>query len=713
MRESRAMSAAGASTRLLSLVFTDLAGSTALKAERGDAAGSALVGRHRQHVGHLATELQGRVVDFAGDGAFLAFEAPSAAVLFALRLQALHAAEPALPAVRIGVHLGEVGEREGRVEGIAVDLASRVQSLARPGQILVSGAAASAARPRSERELLGRAVRWQSHGAYLLKGSAEPLEIVEVGLAGSAPFAAPEAGEKARPARRGASPALARALLGGAVLLALAAVASAVWWAQQPASDAPLAGDAAASATNAPTTAATPIRSLAVLPLANLSGDPEQEFFADGMTETLITELAKLPGVRVISRTSVMQFKGTKTPLREIAKALNVEGVIEGSVMRAGGEVRITTQLIDARSDAHVWAEQYDRELARVLEIQREVAKAVAAQISIALTPQQTALLATPKPVDPRAQDAYFRAQILYDEYRIESMEAAARELAEALRIAPDWAAARAFHATVITRQVFPNRTVPRSDGLPRAREEATRAIALDPTSGDAYAALGLVETLDWNWAAAESAFEAALERGRPAAVFDDYAVFLTARGRCDEALRIRDEAVATSPASLPPRALRAFNLVLCDRLPEAQAVLDALPPTESLGPALLPRLWIAELTGRFDEAIAVMRQFAGVAAEYLGTVAELERAHRDGGAMGYWRARAAHAEQVGLNGESAGYYAQLGDRDRAFEWLERGFEAKDPSVLMLTTVPYLKPLRSDPRFADLARRMRLPAPQP
>jgi TolB-like protein len=334
-----------------------------------------LIARHREHLLRLAGETGGRVVDFAGDGCFLVFETPSAAALFALQLQQLHASEPELPQVRVGIHLGEVSERVGRVEGLAVDLASRIQSLARPGQVLVSGAAAASARQRIDREVAGRAVDWKSHGAYLLKGAGEPLEVVEVASKRQRPS------PRRRPARRRGPcrEASARAL-GGAHFGARAGGGYLRFQAR----------------------AADPIRSIAVLPLENLSGDPEQDYFADGMTDALIGELAKLGALDVISRTSVMQYKGAHRPLREIAGELGVDGIIEGSVLRDGEEVRITAQLIDARSDHHLWSDSYQRELRAVLAIQSEVARAVARQIELSLTPGEAARLVPPAPVDPR-----------------------------------------------------------------------------------------------------------------------------------------------------------------------------------------------------------------------------------------------------------------------------------------------------------------------
>jgi TolB-like protein/class 3 adenylate cyclase len=695
-------SAPAPGSSLLTLVFTDLAGSTALKVERGDVAGGALIARHREHVTELAREHAGRVVDFAGDGAFLAFEAPSAAAQFALALQAAHAAEPELPAVRVGIHLGEVSEREGRVEGLAVDLASRVQSLARPGQVLLSAAAAGAARQRTPGELSGRTVRWRSHGAYTLKGTDEPLEIYEAGLEGVAPFAAPLAGEKARPTRR-AIPRIA-ALLLGALLLAGAGGA---WWF--------LARNAAApTATPSSEPVLSPIRSLAVLPLANLSGDPEQEYYADGMTETLIAELAKLPGVRVISRTSVMQFKGKRTPLPEIAKLLNVEGVIEGSVMRAENQVRITAQLIDARSDQHVWAEQYDRELARVLEIQSEVAKAVAKQIALALTPEQAARLKPPKPVDPRAQVAYFRG--LSERDLAMNWGSAQTSFEESVRLAPEFAPAWAALSIWYSASCY----LGCEDVLAaakRAREAAARALQLDPDLGDAHAAAAMVDTyFGWDWPAAERGFRRAQELGSSTDPFGKGALLATLlldTGRRDEALAEFERWSREAPPDLTTRGLRFDFLFYTGRYEEALREANfALQADRTAANFHFFRGDALELLGRYEDAIDSYKE--GLAASGDASDGEaLERGFRSEGRAGYFRAWERRNVRQGEWTSAAGSRAMRGDIDGAFALLERAFEARDPYLRRLIVSPWLAPLRSDPRFADLARRMKLPLPKP
>ena len=247
-----------------------------------------------------------------------------------------------------------------------------------------------------------------------------------------------------------------------------------------------------------PAPATGEIRSLAVLPLENLSGDPEQEYFADGMTDTLIGDLAKIGGLSVISRTSVMHYKGQRKPLlKEIARELNVEGILEGTVMRAGDRVRISTQLIDARTDQHIWSERYDRELSDVLALQSDVARAVAEQVRLELTPDEQAVLTVSRKVDPRAFDAYLRGLQIMDKgpSNIRAWGPQAIEQFErAVELDPDFAEAWSMLAGA--RALLSNLSFDLSyrNELAKAREAAQRALEIDDRLGQAHTLLGFVQ---------------------------------------------------------------------------------------------------------------------------------------------------------------------------------------------------------------------------
>ncbi len=303
-RDAPGMTNTIASSRILTLVFTDLADSTALKMARGDQVVGALIERHRAIVRRVAAESGGRIIDWAGDGCFLTFETPSAALTFALRLQLAHSNSPDLPGVRTGMHLGEVSERSGadgddtrpRVEGLAVDLAARIASLASPAQVLMSATVANSARQRLDYQQFRQPIRWETYGSYVLKGFDEPLEIREAGLEGVASFTVPAAGEKATPLpqRQTAKPPRRAWPLAVASLVILGALGGYLAWSNALKSAAvSTVGDAAqadSEMANVPDFGGRP--AIAVLPFDNLSPDPEQAFFADGLAEDLITRLS-------------------------------------------------------------------------------------------------------------------------------------------------------------------------------------------------------------------------------------------------------------------------------------------------------------------------------------------------------------------------------------------------------------------------------------
>ena len=355
-------------------MFTDIVGSTAMTA-RSESVGLALRDRHRILVRTEVERYHGRFIEAPGDESLSTFESAVDAVHAALAIQHSLRDETDLQ-LRTGLHLGETMFRGNEVFGDGVNIAARVRALAAAGEILSSAEIAHAVQNQPHIETAPR-------GEERLRGVAHPVTLYAVSGVAAEPSIAP--------ARR-AKPAGARARwLALSVVALLAAASGVAWWISGRASD------------------LDPIKSIAVLPLENLSGDPEQEYFALGMTEALITDLAKIDALRVISRTSVMSHREVRQPMREIAAALGVEAVIEGSVMRAGDRVRITAQLIDARTDTHLWSGSYERDLGDILALQSEVARAVALEIRDELTPREHARLAAAGKVNPAAYDATLR----------------------------------------------------------------------------------------------------------------------------------------------------------------------------------------------------------------------------------------------------------------------------------------------------------------
>ena len=301
------------------------------------------------------------------------------------------------------------------------------------------------------------------------------------------------------------------------------------------------------------------VKSLAVLPLNNFSGDPEQDYFSDGMTEALISNLGLIAGLKVISRTSVMQYKDTQSPLPEIARELGVDVVVEGSSLLVGEHVRVTVQLIEAATDHHLWSRRYDRDLHDVLTLQREVASAIAQEIEVRLTPGEQSRLASARPVNPEAHLAYLKGR--YHWHR-RTLEEAFEYFNQAVAIDPEDPLAYSGLADCC-HKLGVNHLVPPSEAFPRAKAAAMRALEIDDMLSEAYTPLGFMLTnYDWNWPEAERVFSRAIELNPSyAGAHEVYAWLLTFLGRGDEAAAEAERALDLNPYSYAQTA--QFGLAL------------------------------------------------------------------------------------------------------------------------------------------------------
>jgi TolB-like protein/class 3 adenylate cyclase len=493
-----------AHSRTLTLAFTDLADSTALKGERGDHAVGDLIDRHRAIVRRLVVDCDGRIIDWAGDGCFLTFGAPSAALAFSLLLQQAHAGEPDLPDVRIGLHMGEVSERPGadgdgshpRVEGLAVDLAARISSLAAAGQVLMSAVVADSARQRIDTRLFHHPVRWEAYGHYLLKGFDEPLEIREAGLEGIASFVAPTGSEKARPERplrasprrRHAVPIAAACLL---ILAALLVYAKLSELAPEVASNGDDGSKTTMSLADEPEFDGRP--AIAVLPFDNLSPEPDQAFFADGLAEDLITRLASWRAFPVIARNSSFQYRGGNLDLKRVGAELGARYLVEGSVRRSDNRIRVTAQLIDATSAEHLWAETYDRAIGDVFALQDEIGSTIAASLVGDLTRAEGERAQQQGTEDLEAWSAYQLGLQHADRYTGEDAVEAARLFEHAVELDPRFATAHARLALVHWMALSGDGSAATPEQVSAALAIARRAVELDPREPVAYAALAAV----------------------------------------------------------------------------------------------------------------------------------------------------------------------------------------------------------------------------
>jgi serine/threonine-protein kinase len=456
------------------------------------------------------------------------------------------------------------------------------------------------------------------------------------------------------------------------------------------------------------------IEALAVLPLQNLSGDPKQEYFADGMTEALITNLAKIRALRVIPRTTAMQYKESRKPLVEIGREMHVDAVVEGSVLRSGDRVRITAQLVHLDTERHLWAESYERDLSDILALQGEVARAIAQQIRINLTPQEHSRLSRVRTVDPEAYEAYLKGRHFWNKFNKDALKKAIEYFQGAVSKDPEYAPGHlglaasfcvAGEAGLRPRQTFP-----------LAKRSALRALELDDCLAEAHTTLANVNHLyEWDWAGAEAEFVRALQLDAAEPLTHAfYARYLAAMSRPDEAIVEAEKAHELDPLSLIVNANFGIVLYYARRYAEAidrfRKVIE-IDPEFFIARHYLGRVY--ERTARFDKALA----------EFLAALDHSRGHPRSMAALGCAYAALGKHDQAtrileSLNELSekkhvspyalAEFHSALGETDRALTWLEKAFAAREGWLAYMNVEPWLDVLRPQPRFQELLGKLGL-----
>ena len=460
----------------------------------------------------------------------------------------------------------------------------------------------------------------------------------------------------------------------------------------------------------------TSIRSIAVLPLDNLSGDPSEEFFVDGMTDQLITDLAKVGSLRVISRTSVMQYKGAKKGLPEIARELSVDAIVEGSVIRSGQRVRVTAQLVQAPSDRHLWAETYDRDLGDILKLQGDVADAIAQQVHAELTRTQHAQLRTAHAVNPAAYDAYLKGRLIFtNEFtKPDSLKEAQHYFEESIQKDPEFALAYTGLADTYAYLAFA-RALQKDQAYRSAKEALAKALSLDDSIGEAHDTLGLLNSdFDWDWDAADREFNRAIALAPSySCAHEDRAIFLATTGRRDEALAEIAKIDQLDYGFSSARSESATYYALRDypRLIEASKRGLLLNPNDKLQHYTLGVGY--EGTGKLQEAISEYQKAAETWDDSQSVVA-LAHAYSAAGKKNEAEKILRNLERK-LKGSLASPYTMatiytgLGENNKAFEFLEKSYSEKSLDIpLSLKSDLLLDDLRPDPRFQDLLHRMGL-----
>jgi TolB-like protein/DNA-binding winged helix-turn-helix (wHTH) protein len=453
-----------------------------------------------------------------------------------------------------------------------------------------------------------------------------------------------------------------------------------------------------------------PIQALAVLPLANLSGDPEQEYFADGMTESLITELGKISSPRVISRQSVMQYKSSKKSLREIAGELKVDAVLEGAVERSGDRLRVTIHLSQALPERQLWAQEYNRNIRDTLSLQGEIARAITDEIQVKLTPEERTRLAASRPVNPEAQDDYLRGLYFGSKWTEFALQTAIARFKRAIEKDPTYAPAYAELAMAYFWLGNPEQGGPSArETMPQARAAVTKALQLDPSLARAHLALGLVVlNSEWNWSEAENQYRLALKLNPNCGeCHAAYSVLLRGLGRNDEAIVQINRAIELDPLSSVYRDALAGISFSSRQYDLAIKQCENLNGDDS---AILVGLSYAQ-KNMYPEAIANLEK--GIARSgretsnlgYLGQVYGLAGRKSDTRKIiGELRERSRH--HYVFPSVFAYAYLGLGDKDKALTFLERAYEEQDPALFYLKMSPLLDPLRSEPRFQALLQRV-------
>jgi serine/threonine protein kinase/Tfp pilus assembly protein PilF len=423
------------------------------------------------------------------------------------------------------------------------------------------------------------------------------------------------------------------------------------------------------------------IESLAVLPLKNLSGDPAQEYFADGMTEELTTDLSKIGAVRVISRTSAMRYKDANKSLPEIARELNVDAVVEGSVERSGDRVRITAQLIHAPTDTHLWADSYERDLRNIPSLQDEVARDIASQIKVTLTPQEQAQLSSSRPIEPEAYENYLKGRYYYSKLSTEGFHEALKYFQQAVQLDPKSALAYVGEADCYKELGIWGALPPRESSS-KAKAAVHKALEIDNNLGEAHATLAHLHFVyDWDWAGAQKEFNRALELSpRSSEVHDLYAIYLSAMGSQDEAVAEIEKAHALDPVSQPANTVLGFVYLLAHRFDKA---IEQLQKTLVLYPGSAidhNNLGICyEHKGRYQEAVEEYLKSDEIEGATGEELAIRRGAFLKAGLQGFLQEELKSDITDSKHDyvppfEFAQLYARMGDKDRAFEKLEETY---------------------------------------
>jgi adenylate cyclase len=639
-----------AQRRLAAVMFTDIVGYSSLT-QKNERLALELLEEHRKIVRPIVARHNGREIKTMGDAFLIEFESALEATQCAIDMQKTfndHNQQAIVERrihLRIGIHLGDVLQRQSDVLGDAVNIASRIEPLAQPDGICISQQVYDQVRNKIDCPI-------EDLGPHQLKNIEDPISVYRI-----------------LPSRENSEM----------------------------------------------TQVSLDRKRIAVLPFLNISPDPNDAYFADGLTEELIARLSTISGLKVIARTSIMRFRGTAKGVGEIGKELKSGTVLEGSVRMAANRLRVTAQLIDATTEEHLWVQNYDRQLEDVFAIQTEVAQKVSDALETQLLSEEREHIEKKPTVNIGAYTFYLKGRYYWNERSRDALEKAIKYFEEAIRRDPGFALAYAGLADSYIVLVDHGH-LPRSEGFPKAKEAARKALELDETLAEAHTSLGTILSREWDWRGAEGEFAKAL-RSNPnyATAHHWYSIHLLEAGRVDEAIRELTIAEELDPLSPMIRAYAGLVYFAARKYDIALAELDkALELDPNFVPAHANRIDVYCAKSMSEEALAEL-EWVQPFFQPLSTAMKAEV-----GSVYAASGRTEEAKRILLECEEASAYEpaedvnqwalalihlKLGNKDRALEWLEKAFEARTTTPFLVKLSPHFDEITSDPRFDELLKK--------
>jgi len=674
--------------KLRAVMFADMTGYTAMMQE-DEAHAKLLRQRQRQTLDSLISAHHGTILQYFGDGTLSIFDSATDAVRCGIAIQNELQKEPSVK-LRIGIHIGDIVYDSEGIYGDCVNIASRIESLSVPGAVLFSAKVYDEI--KNQRDIKAKPI-----GKFHLKNVKQPLEIYAATNDGLViPLPAEIHGKTVEPSSLSSlfkkrSVRLITLLAAGIIIALIFALLVLV-----PKKN-------------------SSINSIAVLPLENLSGDSTQEYFVSGMHETLISKLSKISALKVISRTSTIQYKNKKIPLPQIAKELGVKALLEGSVIREGDKVRISVNLIDGQTDKNIWSQDFDRELQSILTLYSEVAKKIAAEIKISLTPQDQERFVSAPLVNTQAYQYYLFGRHYWNQRTIQNYKQAIESYKKALALDSSYALAYAALADCYIL-LGEQGGMPQKDAGSLAKELIDTALRLNPNLAEAHASNGTWKLgFEWNWTEAETEFKKAIALNPDLAItYQWYGRMLGFIGRYDEALVQLAKAKELDPLSPVIVAYTSQVYIYSKQYKKSEEILQQalkLHPNHALILHNIGELYIAQ--GRYEEAIAPLKKSAdeSASAHYKAMLAlAYARANQQREATTILNALLNSADQRTVSGFNiACIYLALGNKEQALRQLENGYEQRDVWIKELKAWPWLDELQNEPRYKELMRKLNFP----